>query len=794
MEPRRHQADGNIRKRYPIEDARWIWHPTARAEGLSVVRFVRPWNSPRREEAVFHVTADQRYVLYLDGRRISAGPDRSDVAHWAFTALSVVLPPGHHTIVADVVWVDSAWTPESQPSFRAGFLFKAEGTAENLDTGSSGWLCAEREGVAFREDDDTDYPALRQVSGGTSCRFDGVRWHGPPTYVRPKVIARYWDTSWGLSQPIWRLHGSGLPEQLSRRIVPGEIRAAWRGDPSRPADSDRDLLAAARDFLRRNRPLVVPANETVNLLWDLDDYYCAYPVLTTSGGKGARIACEWAESLFEARGRFASIKGNRDEITGKVFFGFGDLAVCAGRRREVYSSLWWRSGRYLRLSVRTEAEPLTLRSVVLEESRYPVENEGVFEADSPSIAEIVRVASRGLQMCAHETLIDCPYYDQIPYTAYSRLELLALYVMTPDIAMARRVLQHFAWSQGRTGFIAERYPAEPFQLSLTFSLLWFSMVREYVYWRDDRAWVRENLLVPMRGALENFIALLGNRYVLGSEAPGWSFLDWAPEWPGGVAPTGEDGRSASVNMLLVRGFRDAALVERAVGEELMALRYEAVADKVARRVRELFWTPSRHLFAEDTGWKRYSKHAQCLAILSGTVTDPGEIESCLRGAFADEQEAATPYFLHYILEMCAQVRRPAPAVAPRIVSRLATWEGFVGLGLRTPVDKLDSSRSDCHGWGSHPLYHLHATVAGVRPASPGFRSVSLRPILDMPYGRVRCKTPHPRGWIETSWTRTADGIDYRVALPYGTPGRLEWAGTTREIEPGASLAVRFGLP
>ena len=47
---------------------------------------------------------------------------------------------------------------------------------------------------------------------------------------------------------------------------------------------------------------VVPKNTKRRLLWDLGDYYCAYPELTVRGGKGATVRWGWTESLRDAKG------------------------------------------------------------------------------------------------------------------------------------------------------------------------------------------------------------------------------------------------------------------------------------------------------------------------------------------------------------------------------------------------------------------------------------------------------------------------------------------------------------
>jgi len=49
-----------------------------------------------------HVTADERYELYLDGRRIGRGPERGDAHNWYFESYPVELAAGKHVLVAQV--------------------------------------------------------------------------------------------------------------------------------------------------------------------------------------------------------------------------------------------------------------------------------------------------------------------------------------------------------------------------------------------------------------------------------------------------------------------------------------------------------------------------------------------------------------------------------------------------------------------------------------------------------------------------------------------------------------------
>src|SRR3954467_1575194 len=52
-----------------------------------------------------HVSADERYELFLDGERIGRGPERGDLDHWFFESHDLELKAGAHTLVARTWWL-----------------------------------------------------------------------------------------------------------------------------------------------------------------------------------------------------------------------------------------------------------------------------------------------------------------------------------------------------------------------------------------------------------------------------------------------------------------------------------------------------------------------------------------------------------------------------------------------------------------------------------------------------------------------------------------------------------------
>jgi alpha-L-rhamnosidase len=88
----------------------------------------------------FHVTADERYELFLDGERVGRGSERGDVLHWFYETYEGELSAGPHVLVARV-WSFGRLAPRAQLSVRPGFLLASDdpAAADMFDTGRAAW-------------------------------------------------------------------------------------------------------------------------------------------------------------------------------------------------------------------------------------------------------------------------------------------------------------------------------------------------------------------------------------------------------------------------------------------------------------------------------------------------------------------------------------------------------------------------------------------------------------------------------------------------------------------------------
>lgn len=792
LPPRLHLGNTGISQLQPIDEAAWIWHPdfgnpAAPAHGDF---FSGGWREPvlvrfRREfeggaaPARIHVSADERFELFLDGDRIARGPDRSDVEHWSYATYEIELAPGQHKLEA-LVWSIGPYAPVAQMSWRGGFILKAEGDYDRqLTTGKAAWEVARLEGYDFA-------PGVFFVGAQLTARDGGPQWK-EGNYVQAKVVRAPLSRNnpVGESAAGWKLFPTTLPDQLDREITVGHAAALGSGALARndavTAEQARHPdLPKWQSLVEGREEVVVPANTEEFLLWDLENYYCAYPTCEVSGGAGAKLGWSWAESLYLPR---SEAKGQRGEFIGKNFRGITDTFLPGGGAHKKFSTLWWRAGRWCLLSIKTAGEPLTLHRLALDESRYPYENEGAFDGGDAELPGVISLATRGIQMCAHETYMDCPFYEQLMYDGDTRLELLTTGVMTRDDRLVKRAIELLDFSRRNWGFVNERYPAFLPQDSPTFSMIWALMLHDYAWWHNDPDFVRARV-IGLRSMLEHFQPYL-NRDGLLENLPGWPFMDWVPQWSTGDAPDGVNGVSSINNLLYVYALENSAELEDSLGEPLLAQRLRAQVARTAAAVRAKFWDEARGLMADNAAHTEFSEHAQCLALLSDTLTGD-QAKRCFEQLLTvPDLKRTTIYFSFYLLETYQKFGR-----GDLIVQRMSFWKDLVKQGLKTPVEMPGNTRSDCHAWGSHPLFHLHASVAGVRPASPGFRTVRIAP---QPGGlpKIVSRTPHPDGSIDLDLTFADGHCRGSAQLPTAITGVFVWHSHEQKLASGAN-AIDLG--
>ena len=780
--------------------ASWIAPPAVPGDSFTVFHARRTLDLPAAPTRfLVHVSADNRYRLYVNGVQVSSGPQRSDVTHWRYETVDLAphLRAGRNVLAA-IIWNWGAARPVAQHSHRTGFLLQGDSPREaGLANTGPGWRLLHNR--AFAPIVITSGAVGGYYAAAPGDSIDGAR--HPWGWER----ADYDDAGWllvaapgaaGGAAPLAAFDGAAggaLVGRAKRRAMRpgayGEV-SGWQLEPRSipPMEETVQRLARVRRatgvttdgaFLRGTADLVIPPRTTATLLLDQSHTTNAYPVLVTSGGAGSTVRLTYAEALLDSAGA----KGHRDSIDGRRIRGVRDVFLPDGGERRSFQTLYWRSFRYVQMDVTTTDQPLRVHDVHALFTAYPFAERARFSGDLPWLADMWRMNWNGARIGAFETYMDTPYWEQLQYVGDTRIQgLISLYVSGDD-RLLRQAIEHFDLSRIPEGLTASRYPSALTQIIPPFSLIHVAMVHDYWMHRADAAFVRERL-PGVRGILDWYARHVDRTGLLGP-MPHWNYLDWTRPWGRGVPPGADEGHSTAISLLYVYALQRAAELEAALGMRGAAADYIARANTVRSMVRTRAWDARRGLLRDAPDTAAYSQQTNVLGILVDAIPATQQRRVMERVLSDTTMTRASYYFSYYILEALRKV-----GLGDRYIEQLAPWRTMLALGLTSPPENPEPTRSDSHAWAAHPNYGLLATVLGVRPSSPGFRGVRIAPSLG-PLRRAEGLVPHPSGDITVQLAREGErGLRAEITLPRGLTGTFEWLGQSQPLREGRQV-IRF---
>ena len=748
--------------------AQWIAWPNDAGLEYGVYHFGKKINVREvPDEFIVHISADNRYRFFVNGEPVCMGPSRGDLMNWHYESVDIspFLKNGEN-ILAAVVWNFAHLKPWAQHSNRTAFIVQGNTEKEELVNTDSSWKVIKNKA----------YSPAGAGSETTEGQFVVV---GPCDEVDASLYPWGWEVH-GFDDSEWlpateleegkpKTAGTGIEWGLEPRSIPlMEARKQRFREVRRAENNDADEA-----FLRGERALTIPANQKITLLLDQGVLTTAYPELVVSGGAGARIELKYAEALFNERGR----KGNRDVVEGKKMTGYADYFLPDGGENRLFRPLWLRTWRYLQMTIVTAGEPLQVEDFQSEFTGYPFEENASFESDDKELSQIWDVGWRTARLCAGETYYDCPYYEQLQYVGDTRIQaLISLYVSGDDRLM-RKAIQMFDDSRFSEGLTMSRYPSSTPQVIPPYSLFWVDMVHDYWMHRDDPEFVK-SFLNGIDNVLHFFIRHVNEDNGLLGKTGYWNFVDWAVEWPwnneakiGGVPKGGMEGNSSILSLHLAYSAKHAADLHRWAGDERKAEYYEEVAESLIQAVKETCWDEKRNYFANTPEKEEFSMHAQIFAVLTDAVPEKKKKEFVTRFEKDESLIQPTMYFRFYLTQALKEA-----GLADNYIATLGLWRDMLDKGLTTFAEKPDPTRSDCHAWSASPNYDFLATVAGIEPAAPGFKSVKMEPHLG-PLKEIKGHMPHPQGIISFDLKRKGtDGIEGEVVFPENLNGMFFWNG------------------
>lgn len=727
-----------------------------------------------------NVSADNRYRLFVNGKTVAAGPARGDVYNWYYDTLDIAphLQKGKNTI-AVMVWNMGDYRPCAQITMRTAFILDGAGEEEDFVSTPKKWKFKKSaaykpvESFALDTGAGDEIDASKFDWGWTLPSFDDSSWKEAKGF-------KSGETAGGVTSEIsWMLtpRAIGYPEETPSRLK--KIRRF-------------DGMAQVPDFISGKSEFVIPPNTKCSVLLDNEVLTTAYPKLLVSGGKGASVEIKYAEALFDAK----LAKGNRNDIDGRDFHPrrlTRDIFRFDGGNNREFSTLWYRTYRYVGLYFETKDEPLAVKDFYGMFTAYPFAEKGYFKSDDKSIDKIWEVGWRTSRLCAHESYMDCPYYEQLQYIGDTRIQaLISLYVSGDDRLM-RQAIELFDSSRSPFGITASRYPSSREQIIPPFALYWISMIHDYAMLRGDRDFVKK-----FDGGIHSVLGwflknLDGGKNMLKPRMPFWNFADWCTTagqrkgwhesgWRFGVPPEGKNAGSAVNTLHFAYTLRQASDIFKYIGDEDSASKYDKIYSKIVKSVYERCYDKNRGLFADYEGSKYSSQNVNIMAILADALPESGQgalMEKILKDGSLTQ---CTFYYRFYLTEAMAKTGR-----ADEYVSQLKPWRDMIDSGLTTFAENPEPARSDCHAWSASPNYHLLSVVCGITPADYGFKKVKIAPSFGG-LKEIEGSVPHAKGDIRVSLKKTEKGtVSGKIWLPTGIDGEFVWEGKTKKLKGGENI-------
>jgi hypothetical protein len=768
-----------------VWQGKWVWREAGQPLRNSYLKARKAFHVDGKvHSCVLRVSADSRYVLYVNGAEVARGPARSFPKHQSYDTVDIAehLTKGEN-VLAILVHQYGESTMQYLHRGKAGFivdgaLLLKDGNEIRLDTDKS-WKVLEArewdkstERVTMMQGFQEHYDARKQTTGWRLASFDEAGWDN--AFVVGAVGSAPWI----------EMEERGIPMLREEMVYPDEVVSTGTGKLN-GCDFTTNVSGylAKLSYEREDTPSALSvrnlAKGALNVeenpngcfsyaVLDFRREYCGPVNLEIEGARGnERVAIGHAETLRDGI-PWHCVDGISEKYMADVY-----TARPGSQRWETFSQ---RAGRYMLLVVAGNDNELGI-AVSIKHMVYPVEKVGAFECSDETLNRIWRLSRATNEVCMFDSYVDCPNREYNQWMGDARTQALMNYYAFGDRLLAKRLLRQAAQSRCDDGILWAIFPAEhshPALRSADYSLVWVMALWDYYFWTGKDDPLHEHFDV-MLDVLDWFRRKKDPNGLVGHFDDPQCYLDVDQRLR-------NEKQNTILNMFYICGLRAGANIAERVGKPDTAEALRTEADEVAQAVNRDLFSPELGVYVNgydpetDRQSELVSMHANAMAIDLG-VSQINDVELAKRTLLASSRVGgepplvAQPYFFFYVFEALEKA-----GLCDELVDELRTrWSVFLERDAVTiwewwpeKVEKVDFG-SYCHAWGSSALYYLPRVVLGVRPTAPGFAEYVVEPNtcgLECASGAV----PTPHGRIDVDWRLVKGNIELSITAPEGARG------------------------
>ena len=664
------------------------------------INFRRVFELNEFSNVQFAVAADSRYKLWVNGKFVARGPERSFPQNMSADTLALTpfVQRGKNIIAIQIY---SPGYSHFSYVHRGAHGLLAELRADGLSLFVTDQTWRAKRDASF----DEIVPRVSIYGSGVEVR-DMARdenWRGldydDAQWETPRIVAVQNATPWEnvLSR------ATPLLVERAQNMMLLETRAG-------AAVTHRDIHLALREgwtraartaFPKNNAEWFTPRvgeNETVYWLYDLGRDYIAQGWAEIENARGGEtLAISYQEKI-----RDDELVISNPETYCRVRMTDAFTLRAGGQVCETFSL---RGGRYLLFALRgATGENFRIRFHV-RVSEYPLEITKPFRTDDALLNEILVMCENTLRACLQDGFVDSTWRESSQWGGDALCEALILSAMNDDVRPLRRVIELQAQGAYPDGILPSVLPGEVHAYAvLDYNWMWIELLALHFDLTRDENFVRA-MWAALTKMLDRFTQDYDANGLLISEKGRRLFLDWSPQ--------SRNEPSAVYNLRYLRGLQTAIGLADKLGDVENANRWQQRAENLRAAVRATFWENGR--WYDDVPRTTFSQLAAALALLTDTarVEEAGALCDALtaRSLYADDAPApdrmvlASPFSHHYVFEALRKFGRDADVIAI-VKARWGRWTlaGYPTTWENWNVDFADGSQ--CHAFSAHPRYHL----------------------------------------------------------------------------------------
>lgn len=451
---------------------------------------------------------------------------------------------------------------------------------------------------------------------------------------------------------------------------------------------------------------------------------------------------------------------------GKVYYKTGHQYrnkryICKEGRQQ-WESFEFVNARYLQVTVRfptpplfriQEFRPVKFYHAGMKRTDYPVEYTATFNSSSELLDKLVKASDNTALTCLNDKLVDNNYREKNNWSGDVTTVMLPLLYMHGNLDIFRRYFRTFCYEQNPWGSFNIMVPNSDDHAWFDHSFNLVIRMEEYCTLAGDTEFGKE--LYPHVRRYLTLLEKYENKDGIIEYVPWCYWFDWAN--------LNRKDINSTLNLLYLRLLMSSRRIAQWAGAADDVKLIDEKIDLLRKSCTEYFWNEAEGCFAEYRENGVFSKticeHANAMAILTDAVS--GErldrmVERVFgRGMALNDNMSVikvSPTFQYYAMSALAKADR-VDLVLEFFQKRSGLFVETLGLDTIPEVWDIDVRTHDSFAQATAPESNIIlSTVAGLKPYDAGYQKFIFAPRFDL-VERVSASMPTNVGEIAVEWNR-----------------------------------------